>query len=175
MPERYERIRVGWHCAKVKGHAELDIEKPRVKTFSYDFPKLHHSNPNSFGANVHLHHFKKTVKVIERSPDVTPRSKYEKVKRPPRSSSAPNMVQFRLSFPELQHFEKNGAPHFFLIGRHLESVGRTEPVFELNLALSEKRPTNEFWSDSGIFDRVIVLTLQVTTFVPGQRCQVTES
>ena len=23
MPERYERVRVGWHCAKVKGHAEL--------------------------------------------------------------------------------------------------------------------------------------------------------
>ena len=29
MPERYERVRVGWHCAKVKGHAELKIEKPR--------------------------------------------------------------------------------------------------------------------------------------------------
>ena len=27
MPERYERVRVGWHCAKVKGHAELKIEK----------------------------------------------------------------------------------------------------------------------------------------------------
>ena len=27
MPERYERVRVGWHCAKVKGHAELKIQK----------------------------------------------------------------------------------------------------------------------------------------------------
>ena len=25
---------------KVQGHAELEIEKPRVKTRSYDFPKL---------------------------------------------------------------------------------------------------------------------------------------
>ena len=29
------------------------------KTFSYDFPKLHHSNPNSFGANVYLRQLKK--------------------------------------------------------------------------------------------------------------------
>ena len=49
------------------------------------------------------------------------------------------MVQFRLLFLELHHFEKNVARHLSLIGRHLESVGRTEPVFELNLALSEKR------------------------------------
>ena len=40
-----KRVRVGWHCAKVKGRAELKIENPRVKTFSCDFPKLHHSNP----------------------------------------------------------------------------------------------------------------------------------
>ena len=59
MPERYERVRVGWHCAKVKGHAELKIEKPRLKTLSYDFPKLHDSKPNSFCANVHLRQFKK--------------------------------------------------------------------------------------------------------------------
>ena len=26
MTDRYERVRVGWHCAKVKGHAELNIE-----------------------------------------------------------------------------------------------------------------------------------------------------
>ena len=25
MPERYERVRLGWHCAKVKGPAELKI------------------------------------------------------------------------------------------------------------------------------------------------------
>ena len=46
---------------------------------------------------------------------------------------------------------------FFSIGCHLESVSRTEPVFENNLALSEKRPTGECRSDSVIFDRVIVL------------------
>ena len=27
MPGRYERGCVGWHCAKVKGQAELKIEK----------------------------------------------------------------------------------------------------------------------------------------------------
>ena len=48
------------------------------------------------------------------------------------------MVQFRLLFPELRHFEKNGTHHVSLIGRHLESVGRTEAVFEFILALSEK-------------------------------------
>ena len=39
---------------KVQGHAELEIETPRVKTLSYDFPKLQHSKTNSFCANVHL-------------------------------------------------------------------------------------------------------------------------
>ena len=53
-------------------------------------------------------------------------------------------VQFRPLFPELRHFEKMGTRHFSLIGHHLESVSRTEPVFELNLALSEERPTYEF-------------------------------
>ena len=115
MPGRYERVCVGWHCAKVKGHAELKIEKSRVKTVIYDFPKLHHFSPNSFGANVHLRQFKKkTVKVIQRSRDVTPRSKSKsKSKGHPRSPCAPNMVQFRPLFPELQHFGKNGTHHFF--------------------------------------------------------------
>ena len=104
----------GWHCAKVKGHAELKIEKSRGKTFIYDFPKLHHSSPNSFGANVHLRQFFfKTVKVIERSRDVTPRSKVEKSKEPPRSPCAPNMVQFRPLFPELRHFEVLVRPNWF--------------------------------------------------------------
>ena len=72
MTERYKNVLVGWHCAKVKDRVELKIEeKNRVKTFSYDFPKLHHSSPSSFGANVHLRPFKKTVKVIERSRDIT--------------------------------------------------------------------------------------------------------
>ena len=39
MPGRYERVCVGWHCAKVKGHAELKIEKSRGKAFIYDVPK----------------------------------------------------------------------------------------------------------------------------------------
>ena len=39
---------------RVKGRVELKIENPRVKTLSYDFPKLHHSNPNRFRSNVHL-------------------------------------------------------------------------------------------------------------------------
>ena len=40
------------------------------------------------------------------------------------------MVQFQLLFPELRHFEKNGARHS-LIGCHLESVHRTKLVFKL--------------------------------------------
>ena len=114
MAGRYERGCVGWHCAKVKGQAELKIEKSRVKVFIYDFPKLHHSSPNSFGANGHLHKkVCKTGKVIERSRDVTPRPKREKSKGPPRPACGPNMVQFRPLFPELRHFEKNGTRHFF--------------------------------------------------------------
>ena len=31
MPERYEGVRVGWYCAKVKGHAELKIKKRKSK------------------------------------------------------------------------------------------------------------------------------------------------
>ena len=40
-------VLIGWHCAKVQGHAELEIVKPRVKTLSYDFPKLQHSKTNT--------------------------------------------------------------------------------------------------------------------------------
>ena len=79
MPGRYERVCVGWHCAKVKGHAELKIEKSRVKTFIYDFPKLHHSSPISFGGNVHLRQFfLKTVNSdkIEGAPKVPLCTKY---------------------------------------------------------------------------------------------------
>ena len=99
---------------EVKGHAELKIEKSKVKTFIYDFPILHHSSPNSFGANVHLRQiFLKTVKAIERSRDVTPRSKVEKSKGRPTSPCPPNMVQFRPLFPELRQFEKKGHTPFF--------------------------------------------------------------
>ena len=51
---KMQGVLIGWHCAKVQGHAELEIEKPRVKTLSYDFPKLQNSKTNSFCANVHL-------------------------------------------------------------------------------------------------------------------------
>ena len=33
---------------KVQGHAELEIENPRVKTLSYDFPKLSILKPTVF-------------------------------------------------------------------------------------------------------------------------------
>ena len=39
---------------------------------------------------------------------------------------------------------KNGTRHFSLIGRHLESVSRTIPVFKHTLAPSKKWPTQEF-------------------------------
>ena len=143
MPERHERVLVRWHCAKVKGHAELKIEKPRVKTLSYDVPKLHHSKTNSFCANVHLRQsFWKTVKVTKRSCDVTPWSK--KSKGHPWSLCASNLVQLR-------HFERNGTRHFSLIGRHLESVSRTIPVFKHTLAPSGKWPTQEILVRFGPF------------------------
>ena len=67
----------------------------------------------SFGANVNLCQiFLKTVKVIERSRDVTPRSKVENMKGRPRYPCAPNMVQFLPLFPELRHFEENGMRQF---------------------------------------------------------------
>ena len=71
------------------------------------------------------------------------RSKYQKSKGHPWSPCASNLVQFRLIFTKLRHFEKNGTRHFSLIGRHLESVSRTIPVFKHTLAPSEKWPTQE--------------------------------
>ena len=122
MPGRYKRVCIGCHCVKVKGHAELKIEKSRVKTFIYDFPKLHHSSPNSFGANVHLRqHFFKTVKVIERSRDVTPRSKVEKSKGRPWSPCAP------------------------------KSASSTKLVFELVRALNERKRHANFGAIQAIF------------------------
>ena len=115
MPERHERVLVRWHCAKVKGHAELKIEKPRVKTLSYDFPKSHHSKTNSFCVtNVHLRqNLWKTAKVTKRSCDVTPRSMYQKSKGHPWSPCASNLVQFRLLFTKLRHFGKKWHMSFF--------------------------------------------------------------
>ena len=67
-------------------------------------------------------------------------------KRPkghPWSPCASNLVQFRLLFTKLRHFEKSGTRQFSLIGRHLESVSRTIPVLKHTLAPSEKWPTQE--------------------------------
>ena len=75
----------------------------------------------------------------------------DKLKGHPRSPCASNLVQIRLLFTYLRYLKKIGMRHFSLIGCHLETVGRTELVFELNLAPSEKRPTYKFRSDSGIF------------------------
>ena len=83
------------------------------------------------------------MKVTKRSCDVTPRSKYQKSKGHPWSPCASNLVQFRLLFTKLRHFEKNGTCNFSLIGRHLESVSRTILVFKHTLAPSEKWPTQE--------------------------------
>ena len=89
------------------------------------------------------------MKVTKRSCDVTPRSKYQKSKGHPWLPCASNLVQFRLLFTKLRHFEKNGTRQFSLIGRHLESVSRTIPVFKHTLAPSEKWSTQEisvrFW------------------------------
>ena len=41
-------------CGGGGGVTSVMVEKPRVKTLSYDFPKLQHSKSNSFCANVHL-------------------------------------------------------------------------------------------------------------------------
>ena len=155
-------VLIGWHCAKVQGHAELEIEKPRVKTLSYDFPKLQHSKTNSFCANVHLRQsFWKTVKVTKRSRDVTPRSKYQKSKE----SMVPLCLKFG-AIPTIIYkvtaFWKKWHTSFFLIGRHLESVSRTIPAGPRNFS-----PIRAF------FYRVIVLTSQDAVFVPGQRSKVT--
>ena len=81
--------------------------------------------------------------MTQRSCDVTPRSKYQESKGHPWRPSASNLVQFRLLFTKVRYFEKNGTRHFSLIGRHLESVSRTIPVFKHTLAPSEKWPTQE--------------------------------
>ena len=107
---------VGWHwlvlCQGQRSCRAKNRKKPRVKTFIYDFSQLHHSNPNSFGANVHLHqHFLKTVKVIEWSRDVIQRSKYEISKGPLKSPCALrcNSDHYFWSYGILK---KNGACYF---------------------------------------------------------------
>ena len=80
------------------------------------------------------------------------------------------MVQFRLLFTMLRHFEKIWhAPFFFeSIGHHLESVGQTELIFELNLAPNEKRPTyGHFFLSS------YRVNIAIATYVPRQRSKVT--
>ena len=47
------------------------------------------------------------MKVTKRSCDVTPRSKYQRSKGHPWSPCASNLVQFRLLFTKLRHFDEN--------------------------------------------------------------------
>ena len=58
MPGRYERGCVGWHCAKVKGHAELK----NGKNLEFDFPKLHHSRTVSVLMGTYTKKFVKRVR-----------------------------------------------------------------------------------------------------------------
>ena len=95
-------------------HLECAIQTELVVELELALLERKQYFPNSFGANVHLRKQKlKTGKVIERSRDVTPRSKVEKSKGRPRFPCAPNMVQFRPLSPELRHFEKKMARHLF--------------------------------------------------------------
>ena len=57
---------------------------------------------------------------------------------------------------------------FFFIGHHLESVSRTELIFELNLAPSEERLICEFRSASDNCYQVIVFKSQVATIAAIQ-------
>ena len=67
------------------------------------------------------------------------------------------------------------------IGVHLECAIQAEMVVELELALIKRKQSRRFRHKSIImqatkgFESVIMLMSQVATFVPGQRCQVTES
>ena len=160
MPGRYERVCVGWHCAKVKGHAELQIEKSRVKTFIYDFPKLHHSSPNSFGANVHLRQFfVKTVKVIERSKQG---QNYRRgAQGTPVHQICCNSDHYFRSYGILK---KMAHAIFFRSAAILNVLVR--PNWFLTCP-SKRKPT--FWSNSGYFSSVIVVITRVGTFVSGKR------
>ena len=70
MAERYERVRVGWHCAKVKGHAELKIENPRVKTSIVTISPNYIVPTQAVSVLTSIYAILFTVKVIERSRDV---------------------------------------------------------------------------------------------------------
>ena len=175
MPGRYERVCVGWHCAKVKGHAELKIEKSRVKTFIYDFPKLHHSIPNSFGANVHLRQFFfKTVKVIERSRDVTPRSKVGKIEGAPKVLLCTKYGAIpTIFFQSYGILKKVAHAIFFRSATILKVLGR--PNLFSNLSeprVKVSRHANFGAIQCSDFCSVIVVTAQVGTFVPGKRSKV---
>ena len=111
MQESYERVR---KCAKVKGHVELKIDQTQTKrplvTIS---PNYTIPTPTISVLTSTYTQTKKKVKVIERSRDVTPRSKYEKSKGHPSSPYASNSVQFRLLFTKSRYFEKNCHMPFF--------------------------------------------------------------
>ena len=81
------------------------------------------------------------MKVTKRSCDVTPSIKNRRgTHGPPVPQIWCNSDYYLQSYGIL---EKNGTRNFSLIGRHLESVSRTIPVFKHTLAPSEKWPTQE--------------------------------
>ena len=89
-------------------------------------------------------------------------------RRGPQGSLSPKFSVISAIISEVMAYCTNWRAPFFLIGRHLESVSRTELIFELNLAPSEERLICEFRSDLDNCYRVIVFRSQVATFVPGQ-------
>ena len=99
---------------------------------------------NWFGF-VHLRQsFGKTVKVTKMSCDVTPRSK-SKIEGAPMVPLCLKFGAIPTNIYKFTAFWKKWHASFFFaaIGRHLESVSRTIPVFKHTLAPSEKWPTQE--------------------------------
>ena len=113
MQESYERVR---KCAKVKGRVELKIDKTQSKGPLVTIPP-NYTIPTPTVlvlTSTYTQIYKKKGKVIERSGDFTPRSKYEKSKGYPSSPCASNLVQFRLLYTKSRHFEKKWhAPFLF--------------------------------------------------------------
>ena len=162
-------VLIGWYCAKAQGHAELEIEKPRVKTLSYDFPKLHNSKTNSFCANVHLRQsFWKTVKVTKRSSDVTPKVKVSKIAMCLKFGAIPTIIYKVTAFWKEWHtsFVFDRPPSWKCQSNHTGFQTYPSPKWKM------ADPRN-FGPIRAFFYRVIVLTSHDPICVPGQRSKVT--
>ena len=59
-------------------------------------------------------------------------------RRGPQGSRSPKFSVISTIISEVMAYCTNWCAPFFFVGRHLESVSRTEPIFELNLAPSEE-------------------------------------